>query len=102
MYPAGGDLPGGRWLVASLIMEHRALGERAQALRALAEALPSADWREAQGQAASISAGATALFTVHAAKENEILLPALVEAGVALRPLLASMEDAFATARDGG
>lgn len=47
----------------------------------------------------AVASAAAALFAVHARAENELLLPALAEAGRALAPLLPQMEEEFMRAR---
>ncbi len=81
LYRAAADLPDTRLLVRAMSREH-------VALRELAGALESA---RTAGEAAGAAAAFDALFQAHLEKENEILLPALVDAGVDLPALLDGM-----------
>lgn len=81
LYHAAADLPETRLLVRAMTREH-------VILRDLAGALESA---RTAGEAAGAAAALDALFQAHLEKENDILLPALAEAGVDLPDLLDGM-----------
>jgi uncharacterized protein (DUF2249 family) len=83
LYAAGADLDATRLLVQGMLAEHRALVSLIAQL-ALAE-----DPLDTVAAATS----AQHLFTVHLAKENDLLLPALDQAGLDLAPLLAGMHE---------
>ncbi len=79
-------------LVEALELEHRDLAEQVQGLaRTAAGATPPAALPLAMAAAAVL-----AVFRVHAAKENDVVLPLVAAAGQPLRPLLGEMERAFA------
>ena len=67
LYPAAAALPGMSPLLDGMLVEHRAITAGAEALAATGSAV----------RAAGSAAGIAALFAVHLAKENELLLPAL-------------------------
>ena len=81
LYSAGADRDPTRLLVAGMIAEHSALATLVDDLRAATDPV---------SMAAAASA-AHALFAVHLAKENDLLLPALDEAGVDLAAALDGM-----------
>jgi hypothetical protein len=78
VYEPGLDLDGTRLLVRAMVDEHRALS-------GLVDALGAAD---TPVDAVAAAAAAEALFAVHVAKENELLLPALEDAGVDVAALV--------------
>jgi iron-sulfur cluster repair protein YtfE (RIC family) len=81
IYPAAGERDDLAGLVSEMIAEHRDLASAA-------ERLPGAPAAAAAEQATKIAA----LFTDHVAKENDILLPALLPArGASLAQLLGQM-----------
>lgn len=83
LYAAGADLDATRLLVRGMLAEHQALvGLVAQ----LALARDSLD-------VVALATSTELLFTVHLAKENDLLLPALDRAGVDLAPLLDGMHE---------
>lgn len=111
-YAEARDTAGGAALVDALVLEHEDLRSRAQVLAELAETCDSGTASipgngevsiraqgDARTRAAAQSAAMAGLFDIHARKENEIVLPALVAAGRPLRPLLSHMERAFSVAR---
>jgi Hemerythrin HHE cation binding domain len=72
-------------LVATMTAEHRTLAELAERLNAgagAATAATTAEW-------------IATLFAGHVAKENDLLLPALIDSGVDLAALLADMHGAL-------
>ena len=83
LYAAGTELDATRLLVRGMLAEHRALigliGQLAVPLDPFA--------------AVAAATSAHDLFTVHLAKENDLLLPALDRAGVKLAPLLEGMHE---------
>lgn len=108
-YADARDTAGGAALVDALLMEHEDLRARAQVLADIhdsgtASVPGNGEVRlrkqgDARTRAAAQAAAIAALFHIHARKENEIVLPALVAAGRPLRPLLSHMEHAFSVAR---
>lgn len=83
LYNRGADLPETRLLVDGMLAEHRFIVERVDELS-----------RQSEGMAAAGTAvAAQAVFTVHLAKENDLLLPALDRAGVDLAQALAGMHE---------
>ncbi len=78
LYVAARDLPRGRLLVEGMIAEHRALADRVSAVR---------DQRE-RIELAATAAEIRALFSVHLYKENDLMLPLLVEEKADLPALL--------------
>ncbi len=78
LYAAGRTLAEGRLLVEAMTEEHRALAALLAALRGQSEPLDLAV------SAAQIES----LFGVHLYKENELLLPVLLDTGADLRALL--------------
>ncbi len=109
IYADAARLPQALPLVRSLEYEHQDLKQRGAALeglraRAAAAGTPGAGGppagEPALGVAAAMeAAAATAVFHVHAAKENDFVLPLLAEAGRPLPEVLARMERAFQEAR---
>ncbi|WP_161602723.1 DUF2249 domain-containing protein [Thermomonospora catenispora] len=83
LYAAGAGLPGTRLLVEAMTGEHARLRELAGELR---EA-------RTPGEVVGAAAALDALFQAHLEKENDLLLPALVEGGIALTGLLAGMHE---------
>jgi len=109
IYAEAREAAGEATLVEALLMEHEDLRARAQALAALVgqplaatpgvgDPAPASQW-DLRSRASMQGAAAAALFHVHARKENEVVLPALVAAGRSLPPILARMEQAFAAAK---
>jgi len=83
LYAAGSRLEATRLLVDAMIAEHRALDLLVTDLDSVHDAI-----------AVAVAAGsAQALFTVHLAKENNLLLPALDAAGIDLGAALAGMHE---------
>jgi uncharacterized protein (DUF2249 family) len=89
LYSRGGDVQATALLVLGMLAEHRALVAMIADL-ALAQR-PS--------DVVPVAASAQALFTVHLEKENELLLPALDDAGVDLGAALAGMHDLLGSAQ---
>jgi len=85
IYSAGAQLASQASLVAGMILEHHALVDLAGQMCG-----DATDF-----QAALASVAFQKLFVVHVRKENELLLPALVDAGTDLAALLATMQRAF-------
>lgn len=84
LYPAAARLPEGRLLVQGMLAEHQAIAELVTEL----ETTPSPIAAAAAGRALR------ALFEAHLAKENDLIVPLLVEAdGVDLADLLAGMHE---------
>ncbi|MGE5290881.1 MAG: hemerythrin domain-containing protein [Micromonosporaceae bacterium] len=84
LYSAAASQARGGQLVAAMTAEHRTLAGLAAQLQAGAGA----------AAAASTAESIATLFASHVAKENDLLLPALVDSGVDLAPLLARMHAA--------
>ena len=90
LYSAGSLLEGTRLLVAAMVAEHRALEVLVADLGNIHDAF-----------AVAVAAGsAKALFAVHLAKENELLLPGLDSAGVDLGAALAGMHEILGGMRE--
>lgn len=83
LYKAAEDLPEARLLLRAMLHEHVVLREKVAELAAART--PS----EAVGSAAAVNA----LFQSHLHKENDLILPALVDAGVDLPALLEGMHE---------
>jgi Hemerythrin HHE cation binding domain len=83
LYRPAWDMDGTRFLVRSMIDEHRAL---ARLVAELAEA--SESW-----PAAIAATSAQAVFALHLTKENDLLLPAMDEAGIDLGAALQGMHE---------
>ncbi|MES9537583.1 MULTISPECIES: DUF2249 domain-containing protein [unclassified Actinomadura] len=83
LYRAAEDLPEARLLLRAMLAEHAVLRERVAELRAA----------RTPGEAVGAAAALNALFQSHLAKENDLILPALVDAGVDLAGLLAGMRE---------
>ncbi|MEO3827407.1 DUF2249 domain-containing protein [Actinomadura sp. B10D3] len=83
LYRAAEKLPEARLLLRSMLREHAVLRERVAELEAA----------RTPGEAVSGAAAVNALFQSHLEKENDLLLPALVDAGVDLGALLAGMHE---------
>lgn len=81
LYAAAGAIPAAVLLVRAMRDEHRQLGSLAGRLAEDAGAVT----------AATTAASIATLFAIHVAKENDLVLPALTEAGVDLSGLLAGM-----------
>jgi hypothetical protein len=83
LYQAAAAQARGSELVRTLTAEHRELAYLAGRLR------PGAD----SGEAAAVSEWIATLFAGHVAKENDLLLPALVGVGADLAALLADTHE---------
>jgi uncharacterized protein (DUF2249 family) len=83
LYAAGADLPRTRLLVEAMTREHAVL-------RDLVGDLERA---RTPGEAAGAAAALNALLQAHLEKENDLLLPALVDAGIDLASLLEGMHE---------
>ena len=86
LYRAAASQARGGQLVTTMTAEHRKLAELAERLHAgagAATAATTAEW-------------IATLFAGHVAKENDLLLPALIDSGVDLAPLLVGMHGALA------
>jgi uncharacterized protein (DUF2249 family) len=87
LYPAAADDDRVELFVDSMVLEHRELQRKAQALRA----------SDTPARALSSAEAITAVFGVHVEKENDLLLPALQKRpGVSLSTLLGDMHDRLA------
>jgi uncharacterized protein (DUF2249 family) len=92
LYPAAADDDRVELFVDSMVLEHRALNRKAEALR-------SAD---APARALSSAEAIAAVFAVHVEKENDLLLPALQKRpGVSLATLLGDMHDRLSEPESG-
>ncbi len=78
LYAAGQAVAEGRLLVEAMVAEHRVLAERLSVLREQSEPL----------SLAVLAAQIESLFAVHLYKENELLLPLLLDAQADLHALL--------------
>ena len=87
LYPAAADQPGARLLVEGMLAEH-------QAITALVAELDTAGTAV---DAAAAARALAALFEVHLAKENDLVLPLLLDAEVDLAGLLAGMHAVLGT-----
>jgi Hemerythrin HHE cation binding domain len=84
LYPVAASLAAGRLLVDGMVEEHRALTALVQELASAGSLL----------RAAAAGRALAALFAVHLAKENDLVLPLLVATpGVALAEVLAGMHE---------
>jgi uncharacterized protein (DUF2249 family) len=90
IYPAAADDERVELFVDSMVLEHRELERKAQTLRSA----------ETAARALSSAEGLAAVFAVHVAKENDLLLPALQKRGVSLSTLLSDMHDRLAEPAD--
>ncbi len=97
IYAVARGVAGGAALVAALVLDHRELRDRSEALAGIAAHVSGGE--AVRRRAALEAAAAAALFAAHARKENEVVLPALVAAGRPLSPVLAGMEAAFSRAQ---
>ncbi len=87
LYQAAASQARGSELVRALIAEHRDLAGLVAQLKAPADG----------AGAASAAESIATLFAAHAAKENDLLLPALISSGADLAALLADMQAALAS-----
>jgi len=92
LYRAARDIPEARLLVRGMVREH-------ELLRGLVEDL---DRARTAGETAGAAVALNAMFQAHLEKENELLLPALVEAGVDLAGLLAGMHEILGDSAEAG
>lgn len=92
LYHAAAELPETRLLVQAMTREHVILRDLAVTLAAARTA----------GEAAGAGAALDALFQAHLEKENDILLPALAEAGIDLPDLLDGMHLILGEPDEGG
>lgn len=91
LYPAASELSRVELLIDGMVLEHRDLERRARALTVTTEGV----------DALVLAAGFSAVFGVHVAKENDVLLPAILEASTAsLATLLRDMEARLAEPSD--
>jgi hemerythrin HHE cation binding domain-containing protein len=81
LYPAAEAIPAAVLLIRAMKDDHRQLGSLAGRLAEDAGAVT----------AATTAASIATLFAMHVAKENDLVLPVLAEAGVDLNALLAGM-----------
>jgi uncharacterized protein (DUF2249 family) len=88
LYPAAADLPAGKLLVEGMLGEHRAITALVTELRESTS--PTA--------AAATARALQAVFAIHLAKENDLVVPLLVAAdSVSLAALLDGMHDLIGT-----
>jgi uncharacterized protein (DUF2249 family) len=88
MYPTAAAQPGGQLLVDGMLAEHRAITALVAELEAAGTAV----------DAAAAARALAALFEVHLAKENNLILPLLLDAtGVSVADLLEGMHDLLGT-----
>lgn len=93
LYPAAAAQPGGRLLVDGMLAEHRAI---TTLVSELAEAGTAVD-------AAAAARALSAVFETHLAKENELILPLLLDADqISLADLLEGMHDLLGSADEAG
>ncbi|MDA8368684.1 MAG: DUF2249 domain-containing protein [Nocardiopsaceae bacterium] len=91
LYSTAAELPELRLLVRAMREEHTVLRDLVGRLEAA----------QTQGEIAGTAAALNALFQTHLAKENDLLLPALAEAGVDLDSLLTGMHDILGSTESG-
>ncbi|MEV0660777.1 DUF2249 domain-containing protein [Actinomadura luteofluorescens] len=91
LYRAAREVPEARLLLRAMLAEHAVLRERLAELRAA----------RTPGETVGAAAALNALFQSHLAKENDLLLPALVDAGVDLAGLLAGMREVLGGSGEG-
>lgn len=92
LYPAAADDQRIELFVDSMVLEHRELQRKAQALRST----------DVPSRALSSAEAIAAVFAVHVEKENDLLLPALQKRqGISLATLLGDMHDRLAEADAG-
>lgn len=89
-YAAAAALPQGAALIDSMIREH-------QTIIALAVAFHSS---EGQALAAGYARALSIVFEAHQSKENEIVIPMLLNAGVSLAQAIANTSEVTATTTD--
>lgn len=90
LYGAAAELPATRLLVRAMTREHVILGDLVGTLTAA----------RTPGEVLGTAAALNAIFQAHLEKENDVLLPALVEAGVDLDALLAGMHELIGGSHD--
>ena len=83
LYSPAGELDATRLLICGMLAEHRSLVALIAELALAREPF----------EVATVAASAEAVFRVHLSKENDLLLPALDQAGVQLAPLLEGMHE---------
>ncbi|XRQ12098.1 DUF2249 domain-containing protein [Actinomadura welshii] len=91
LYRAAEDLPETRALLRAMIREHALLKERVSELEAA----------RTPGETVAAASALNALFQSHLDKENDLLLPALVDAGIDLGALLAGMHEILGADAEG-
>ncbi|GAA4142781.1 DUF2249 domain-containing protein [Actinomadura keratinilytica] len=92
LYRAAWDVPAARLLVQAMIREH-------ELLRELVDDLERA---RTAGETAGAAVALNAMFQAHLEKENEMLLPALVEAGVDLAGALGGRHEVLGESAEAG
>jgi uncharacterized protein (DUF2249 family) len=93
LYPVAAEQPGGGLLVEGMLAEHRAITALVAELAAAGTAVDAAAAARALG----------AVFEVHLAKENDLILPLLLDTPqVAIADLLAGMHDLLGAAEAAG
>lgn len=83
LYAHAADLPETRLLVRAMVAEHRVLEGLVDDLETV----------RTPGRVAGVAEALRTLFLTHLVKENDLLLPALDDAGIALAPLLEGMHE---------
>lgn len=83
LYHASAELPEGRLLVAAMLAEHAAL-------RTLIDEVFTA---RSPGRLIAAAGALRSLFDAHLAKENDLLIPALADAGVDLSQLVGHVHE---------
>lgn len=94
LYPAAARQPGGRLLVDGMLAEHKAITRLVGELGGAGTAVA----------AAAAARGLAAVFEVHLAKENDLILPLLLDSviQVSLADLLAGMHELLGAEATGG
>src|SRR5262245_35096992 len=91
LYPPAAALPEGRLLVAGMVDEHHALADLVAQLEAATSPV----------RAAAVARAVSALFATHLHKENNLVLPLLLEAqDVRLATILAGLHDLLGDSED--
>lgn len=92
LYSQAAELDPTRLLICGMLAEHRSLVSLIANLSAASTAV----------QVAAAAAAAHAVFTVHVSKENDLILPALDQAGIDLAAVLDGMHEILGHAHEAG
>ncbi|MEU8799589.1 DUF2249 domain-containing protein [Spirillospora sp. NPDC048819] len=92
LYKAAEELPEARLLLRAMLREHTALRDTVTELEAA----------RTPGETVAAASALNAIFQSHLEKENNLVLPALVEHGVDLAALLAGMHEILGADAHGG